>query len=221
MAVRGAQPTPLLDLPLQEHMGSFLGPLGAPWFALPTFPSPRSDVPGKAFPPAPGPLGSVATHRDPLIPLRFSPPVLTLAAQILKSEILTSTTRGNIYPKWEPVQAPGNLETASIPERSCGTKWTLLFATKTELGRKATAHRCRDSFWVKFSIAFLNPGPGFGGWSWRLELEAGAGAKGNTPLDSVPSQRTADPPGSICGPPQDRFHGHLRLREALEIGVGG
>lgn len=94
MAVRVAQPSPLLDPPLLEHMGSFLEPLGALWFGLQTFPNPRSAVLGKAFPPAPAPgcspLGSVATHPDPPIPLRFSPP----------------PTRGNTHPKWEPEWPP-------------------------------------------------------------------------------------------------------------------
>lgn len=132
-AVRVALPTPLLDLPLLEHMGSFLGPCRAPWLGVLTFPSPRSVVLGKVPPHLPWALVAAPRGQGCSYPPRPSPPL----------------TRSNTHPKWEPalghhsrvIEAPGSLEVPSVPKRSCDAKWKLLFIRKTELGRRTTAHR--------------------------------------------------------------------------------
>ena len=54
---------------------------------------------------------------------------------------------------------------ASVPKRSCGTRLTPLFISKTELGRRATAHR-----WQGQLPGQVQRCPRLG-----LELEAGPG----------------------------------------------
>lgn len=61
---------------------------------------------------------------------------------------------------------------ASVPKRSCGTRSTPLFISKTELGRRATAHR-----WQGQLSGQVQHCPPLG-----LELEAGAGGRGSAVL---------------------------------------
>lgn len=66
------------------------------------------------------------------------------------------------------LEAPGSLEMASVPKRSRGTRWTPLFISKTELGRRAPAHRGQGQ--LPGQVQHCPP--------LGLELEAGARAKG-------------------------------------------
>lgn len=98
----------------------------------------------------------------------------------------------------------GSLEIASVPRRSYGTRWTPLSARQSWTGEPQPTGG-KDSSQVRSSIA--HP------WAWSWRLEGGGG-----PSDSVPTQSVADPPSSICGLPQDEFHGPQRRCEALGVG---
>lgn len=139
---------------------------------------------------APGQLcgGNTSPHPDPGLlaalwgpgyyhrPLRHSHRIETP---------LPPPTRSNTHPDrvglghhHGAVDAPGNLEVASVPfKRSCGMKRTPSFTFEEELGRKTSAHSGGGGSRVRPSIVSPVPGPraGVRGWCQGRPSDCGSG----------------------------------------------
>lgn len=177
-----ARPTPFLNVPLLSHVWSLLGLRGGPWLCLQTLQAPGQLCGGKTSPhPDPGLIAALWGPGYYRCPLRHSHPIETP---------FPPPTRSNTHPErvgpgcnHRAVEAPGNLEVASVPKRSRGMKWTPLFTFEAELGRKASAHSDRGSSRVRPSTVFPVPGSRAGvyGWCQGRPSDCGSGHTGGTP----------------------------------------
>lgn len=177
-----ARPTPFLNVPLLSHVRSLLGLRGGPWLCLQTLQAPGQLCGGKTSPhPDPGLIAALWGPGYYRCPLRHSHPIETP---------FPPPTRSNTHPErvgpgchHRAVEAPGNLEVASVPKRSHGVKWTPLFTFEAELGRKASAHSDRGSSRVRPSTVFPVPGSRAGVYGWCQGRPSDCGS-GHTGRDS-------------------------------------